>query len=370
MKRESWSLGEMLLAGSVVLASILGGLFHLAGVESAARLSWVVATAVALLRTMVAIVWSLLRRANTGVDAIAAMAMAGALLLGEYFTGAIIAVMLAGGASLERFAVARARGELSALLKQAPRIAHRRTGADVVDIDVDEVVLGDVLVVKPGEVVPTDGVVLGPDAAVLDESALTGESRLVQLDEGVAVRSGGTNAGGPFDVRVTAAAAESTYAGIVRLVRAAEGSKANFVRLADRYALGFLGVTLALAGGTWIASESPTRALAVLVVATPCPLILAAPSAIIAGVSHAAKHGIIVKGGGPLETLARTASALRATCNPNTPLCSGRRALLLAGFVGRRPDRLTLNATIPCSGEQQHLRCRSSSQLAQYRPSL
>ncbi|MDI1449035.1 heavy metal translocating P-type ATPase [Polyangium sp. 6x1] len=243
-------------------------------------------------------------RRETGVDLIAVLAMAGALVLGEYLAGAIIAVMLTGGAALERFAVARARRELGALLERAPHTAHRRAGADIIDVDTAEVRLGDVLVVKPGEVVPADGIVsLG--TAILDESALTGESKPVQIDIGSPARSGGTNAGSPFELRVTAPAAESTYAGIIRLVKAAEESKAPFVRLADRYALAFLGLTVALAALAWIAGGSPIRALAVLVVATPCPLILAAPAAIIAGVSCAARHGIIIKGGGPLETLAR-----------------------------------------------------------------
>lgn len=304
MKRESQSLGQIAVLGTALLGLAIGGLLHIADASSAGRVAWVATTFIVLIPTIVTVLRGLLRR-ETGVDIIAVMAMVGALLLGEYLAGAIIAVMLTGGTSLERFAVARARRELSALLKRAPRIAHRRSGTDVVDVDVDQVVLGDLLVVKPGEVAPADGI-LASDDAILDESALTGESRPVQIEAGAPVRSGGTNAGGPFELRVTAPAAESTYAGIVRLVRAAEESKARFVRLADRYALGFLGVTLALAGLAWMASGSPTRALAVLVVATPCPLILAAPAAIIAGVSRAAKHGIIVKGGGPLETLART----------------------------------------------------------------
>jgi len=266
------------------------------------------ATVLVLVPTLVSAVRGLLRR-DTGVDLIAVLAMAGALALGEYLAGAIIAVMLTGGTALENFAVARARRELSALLKRAPRITHRRSGEDIVDVSVDDVALGDVLVVKPGEVVPADGVIT-TSTAVLDESALTGESRPAQLELGAPVRSGGTNSGGPFEFRVTAPAAESTYAGIIRLVRAAEDSKAPFVRLADRYALGFLALTLALAAFAWVIEGSPIRALAVLVVATPCPLILAAPAAIIAGVSRAAKHGVIVKGGGPLETLARVSVVL------------------------------------------------------------
>lgn len=293
----------MVLLGLTLAGLTAGGLFHLLDIGDLDRWAWAATTAAVLVPTLVWVIKRLVRR-ETGVDLIAVLSMIGTLVLGEYLAGAIISVMLTGGAALERFAVARARRELSALLRRTPRVAHRRAGADITEVDVAEVVLGDVLVIKPGEVVPTDGIVAS-GVAVLDESALTGESRPVQLDAGTPVRSGGTNAGGPFELRVTASAAESTYAGIIRLVEAAEESKAPFVRLADRYALGFVGLTLALSAFAWIAEGSPIRALAVLVVATPCPLILAAPAAIIAGVSRAAKHGIIVKGGGPLETLAR-----------------------------------------------------------------
>lgn len=300
---DAKSQRQMVLLGLALAGLAAGGVLHVARAGDADRWAWAATTAVVLTPTIVLVVRGLLRR-ETGVDLIAVLAMVGALVLGEYLAGAIISVMLTGGAALERFAVARARRELSALLKRAPRVAHRRAGADIIDVDVAEVVLGDILVIKPGEVVPADGIVSSA-SAVLDQSALTGESKPVQLDAGTPVWSGGTNAGGPFELRVTASAAESTYAGIIRLVKAAEESKAPFVRLADRYALGFLGLTLALSAIAWFAAGSPIRALAVLVVATPCPLILAAPAAIIAGVSRAAKHGIIVKGGGPLETLAR-----------------------------------------------------------------
>jgi cation transport ATPase len=299
VSKDAKSLWQLALFAFTVAALIAGSVLHFTTASDADRWAWATATAVVLISTFVSVVRALSRR-ETGVDVVAALAMAGALFLGEYLAGAIIAVMLTGGAVLERFA----RRQLSALLERAPRVAHRRAGADIIDVDVAQVVLGDVVVVKPGEVVPADGIVAS-GTAVLDESALTGESKPAQIGMGAAVRSGGTNAGSPFELRVTASAAESTYAGIIRLVRAAEESKAPFVRLADRYAVGFLGLTLALAAFAWIAEGSPIRALAVLVVATPCPLILAAPVAIIAGVSRAAKHGIIIKGGGPLETLAR-----------------------------------------------------------------
>jgi heavy metal translocating P-type ATPase len=159
--------------------------------------------------------------------------------------------------------------------------------------------------VKPGEVVPVDGIVVA-GTAVLDEAALTGEADPVERKRGDQARSGTTNAArSPFDLRATTTAEDSTYAGIVRLVQQAQESKAPLVRLADRYALFFLPLTLLVAGMAWALSGDAVRALAVLVVATPCPLILAAPIAIVAGISRAARKGIIVKGGGALETLAR-----------------------------------------------------------------
>jgi heavy metal translocating P-type ATPase len=241
---------------------------------------------------------------ETGVDVIALLAMAGALALGEYLAGAVIALMLSSGRSLEAFADARAHRELSALLERAPRTVHRYAGDELESIPIDEVRPADVLLVKHGEVVPVDGFLVSENC-VLDESALTGESRPVERSKGEALRSGAVNAGASLALRAIATAEESTYAGIVRLIEEAEKQKAPFVRLADRYALVFVPVTLVIAAGAWVLTGDPVRALAVLVVATPCPLILAVPIAIVAGISRAARRGIIVKGGGALETLAR-----------------------------------------------------------------
>ena len=246
-----------------------------------------------------------LLRGDIGVDLIALLAMLGALLLRQYLAGAIIAAMLASGGALEQYATTRARRELSSLVSRAPRIAHRGSADAYADVAIQDVAVGDVLLVKSGEVVPVDGIV-GHQGAVVDDSSLTGEYRPVKIAIGAPVRSGASNAGGPFELRVTAAAADSTYAAIVRLVQAAETSKAPVARLADRYALAFLAATLAVAAVAWWVSGEAQRALAVLVVATPCPLILAVPAAIMAGVSRAARSGIIMKGGAPLEALART----------------------------------------------------------------
>jgi heavy metal translocating P-type ATPase len=164
---------------------------------------------------------------------------------------------------------------------------------------------GDRLLVRQGEVVPVDGIV-AEGVAVLDEAALTGEAEPVRRERQERVRSGTVNAGPPFDLLATATAEASTYAAIVRLVEQAQAEKAPLVRLADRWALLFLPLTMLIAGLAWAATGDPLRALAVLVVATPCPLILAAPVALVAGISRAARRGVLVKGGGALETLARS----------------------------------------------------------------
>lgn len=281
-----------------------GGVAWLLGAAGVAEMLWALTTA-AMLLPLAWTVISDLRRGEMGVDVIALLAMAGSLALGQYLAGAVIALMLSGGQALEAFAGARARRELTALLARAPRVVHRYEDGQLTSPPLEEVRQGDLLLVKPGEIVPVDGRVEGEDTAVLDESALTGESLPAEHPPGDPVRSGTVNAGGPFRIRALSTAEESTYAGIVRLVREAEASKAPFVRLADRYALVFLPLTLAIAGGAWALSGDPLRALAVLVVATPCPLILAAPVALIAGVSRSAKRGILVKGGRALEALAR-----------------------------------------------------------------
>lgn len=244
------------------------------------------------------------RHRRLGVDVIALLALVGALAVGEYVAGAVVSVMLASGRSLEAWAESRAARELRALVERAPRRAHLRApGADeVVDVDVGDVSVGDLLVVKPGEVIPVDGRVASPEA-VVDESALTGEPLPVAYRAGDELRSGTVNAGGPLEMQATSGAADSTYAGIVALVRAAQADTAPAVRLADRYALWVLVVSLTVAGAAALAAGDPARAVAVLVVATPCPLILAVPVALVSGLSLAARRGVVVKGGGVLERL-------------------------------------------------------------------
>ncbi len=298
-------------ARAVVVLSMLGivagGILWLTGATHASGIAWA-ATAAFVLAPLTWSVGRALVRRDVGVDAIALVAIASALALGEYLAGAVVALMLAGGNALEEFAAGRARRELTSLLSRAPRQAHRRRGDALEEVAVDDVVPGDVVVVRPGEVVPVDGLVDGE--AVIDESTLTGEPLPASYTSGESIRSGSTNAGAPFDLRATRRAAESAYAAIVRLVREAEVQRAPFVRIADRYAAFFLPVTLVVAGLAWALTRDPVRFLAVMVVATPCPLILAAPIALIAGVSRAARSGVIVKGAGVIEQLGRARTIL------------------------------------------------------------
>lgn len=292
---------EPALTAATVVALAAGGIAWLAGARRIADGCWIAGTVVAVLP---ALVWVLaaLRRGRFGVDLIAVLSLIGTLLVGEYLAGALIAVMLAGGRALEAAAERRASHDLRALLEHAPRFARRRVGSAVDVVALRDVAVDDLLVVGPGEVVPVDGRIAGA-VAVLDESVLTGEPLQVERGDGEPVRSGVVNAGGAFEMRATATAADSTYAQIVRLAAEAGAENAPVVRLADRYAAWFLPLTLLVAGAAWLASGSPVRAVAVLVVATPCPLLLAAPVAIVSGLSRASRRGVVIRSGGALENL-------------------------------------------------------------------
>ncbi|WP_407698450.1 heavy metal translocating P-type ATPase [Streptomyces cyaneochromogenes] len=299
---------ESLLLADTVVALTVGGVFWLAGATGLADLCWALGTVVAV-GPAVGWVLGALRRGQAGVDLIAVLALGGTLAVGEYLAGSLIALMLATGRALEASARQRASRDLRALLEHAPRTARRRTGTDVRTVPLTEVAVGDLLVVGPGEVVPVDGSV-ADDPAELDESVLTGEPLAVRHAPGESVRSGAVNAGGAFELRATATAQDSTYAGIVRLARQASAESAPVVRLADRYAAWFLPLTVAVAGLTWLISGSAVRAVAVLVVATPCPLLLAAPVAVVSGLSRASRLGVVIRDGGALENLGRARTLL------------------------------------------------------------
>ena len=295
------TIGSVAPIVSTATCLIAGTTLNLLGHERIGEAIWTFGAIIGLVISVSATVRSLLRR-RIGVDVIAILALVGAIAVEEYLAAAVISVMLAGGRAIENWAAGQARRGLHALLERTPSSAHRYRRDLLETVELALVVPGDLLLVASGEVVPVDGSLVST-TAVLDESALTGESLPVERSQGDRIRSGVVNAGSPFDLRATTTAADSTYAGVVRLVAEAERSQAPVVRLADEFALGFLPVAAAVAGLAW-ALGGASRAVAVLVVATPCPLILAAPVAIVAGLSRCADRGVIVKGGAVLERLA------------------------------------------------------------------
>jgi len=329
---------------SIAVAGLTTGIIaYVADLPSLADLFWTLGTAPVIAGLAISIVRDFLA-GRLGVDAVALVSMSSAIILGQPLAGAVVALMYSGGNVLEDIAIARAEHDLRSLLDRAPREAHRRVGDRIEDVLIGVVTAGDHLLVRAGEVIPVDGVVTSSEATI-DESALTGEPIPVIKARGAPTFSGSLNSGESFEMAATSAAGESTYAGIVRLVTAAQTAKAPFVRLADRYALIFLPVTLALAFIAWFISGDLIRSLAVLVAATPCPLILAAPVAFIAGVAQSARRGILVKGGGPLEALARAHTVLFD--KTGTLTVGGARLLSVEVAPGQTADEvLTLAASL------------------------
>ncbi|HTH64756.1 MAG TPA: heavy metal translocating P-type ATPase [Gemmatimonadales bacterium] len=237
-------------------------------------------------------------------DVVALLAIVGAVVFREPFAGAVIVLMQSGGEALEAYAMHRATASLEALLARAPKIAHRLSAGRLQDVAVEEVRPDDTLVVKPGDLVPVDGVVTAGTSAV-DQSALTGEPIPIRALPGTELMSGSVNLEGALTLRALRPSAESQYQLIVRLVDRARAEKPPIVRIADRVAIWFTPVTLLVCGIAYLVTRDPVTALAVLVVATPCPLILAAPVAVIAAISRAAAAGIIVKSGAAIEQVGR-----------------------------------------------------------------
>jgi len=244
-----------------------------------------------------------LKNKHFGVDIIALVSISGSLILGEYLAGATILLMLAGGEYLESYAIRRSRKELSNLIALAPRFALVRKGLKLEKVQIDKVEIGDEILVKPGETVPVDGIII-EGVSSFDESTITGESIPLEKKVQDRVVSGVINKDSAVVIRATKNAGDSKYQQIVKLVKSAEADKAPFVRLADKYSVWFTLIALILAGVAWLISGDPVRALTVLVVATPCPLILATPIAFASGVSKAAGRGVIFKSGANIEQLA------------------------------------------------------------------
>ena len=267
---------------------------------------------VGLALTGAPVVWQTLRGVFAGrfaADLVAMLAIVAALLLEEPLAGLIVVLMQTGGEALERYAQGRASEAVRELEAAAPYIAHHLVNGEVEDVPAEMISVGDRLLLRPGELLACDAVVLEGRSHV-DASRITGEPLPVSAQPGVRLLSGSLNLESPLTVRATAPASESQYARIVELVRTAQGSKSPLQRLADRYAVWFTPLTLAVAAGAYFVSGEAERVLAVLVVATPCPLILATPVAVVGGINRAARRGIIFRHGTALEQLGRVRVAI------------------------------------------------------------
>lgn len=284
------------------LAAVAALGLDIASYDTAAH--WVLS--VGMVCALLPLLWGMvqdIRHGTYGVDILAATAIIVAIVMQEYWAGMVIVLMLTGGESLEDYAEHRAKRELDTLLQSTPQKARILRGRTEVEVRASDVQIGDKISVRPGEVVPVDAVILEGTSS-FDDSSITGESMPEAKQPGDTIVSGSINIDGAIIARTLHAAADSQYQQIVRLVRSAAKSQAPFVRLADRYAIPFTIISFGIAGAAWALSGEAIRFLQVLVVATPCPLILAAPIAIISGMSRATRHGIIIKNGSALERLA------------------------------------------------------------------
>ena len=303
MQRIMHFIKEYKLFSAAAVAATAGLIFDLAGMDVVSH--WILSSAAIL--ALCPLVWGMiedLRVGTYGVDILAATAIATSVIMHEYWAAMVIVLMLTGGESLENYAEKRASRELDSLLDRAPQKAHVIKGRKEIDVKVSEVQVGDKLIIRPGEIVPVDAEIIEGTAS-FDESSLTGESLPQSHEVGHTILSGAVNLDGAVTAKAVHTSANSQYEQIIKLVQAASKSQTPFVRLADRYSVPFTIISFAIAIAAWLISGESIRFLEVLVVATPCPLILAAPIAVISGMSRSAKHGIIMKTGSALERLAQ-----------------------------------------------------------------
>lgn len=308
-------------------------------------------------------------RGNFASDVVAMLAIVGAIALGEPLAGLVVVLMQTGGEALEAYAVARASSAVEALEADAPRLAHRINDGRIADIAATEIVPGDALLVRPGELVPCDCTVT-EGTSHLDTARLTGEAIPVRAVPGSSLMSGSLNQEGALTVKALRSSQESQYAKIVELVRSAQASKSPLQRTADKWAVWFTPLTLAACATAWLVSHDWSRVLAVLVVATPCPLILAAPVAIIGGINRAARRSIIVRNGGALEALASVTTAvfdktgtltigqpsMRAIVSDNATAgaADSGRLLSLAAAVEQGSGHLLARVIVDAATKQNH----------------
>lgn len=310
--------------GFVIVSFVLGVGLDLAGFDNIAH--WVLG--LSALANAVPLVWGMiedLRSGKYGVDILAATAIITSVILGEYWAGMVIVLMLTGGEALEDYAERRAKKELSDLLERKPKKARVLRKGKTLEIRASEIVVGDKVIILPGEVVPVDGEII-EGTSYFDESDLTGESLPLSKTVGDQLLSGSINSDGAVTILATHSAKDSQYEQIIKLVKSAAASHAPFVRLADRYSIPFTILSFMIAGTVWVMTGDAVRFLEVIVVATPCPLLLGAPIALISGMSRAAKHGIIVKTGSALERLAEVETVAfdkTGTLTKGQPVVSG-----------------------------------------------
>ncbi|HMA32847.1 MAG TPA: HAD-IC family P-type ATPase, partial [Chloroflexia bacterium] len=303
MKRIARSIRAGLLPLISLLGLAGGGLAYLAGAPTLSNSIWLLA----LLGGGVPLLWHTLRgmlRGEFAADIVAMLAITTAVIMDEPLAGLLVVLMQSGGEALDRYAFARASSSLAALLERAPHSAWRQAGGRLEQIPAETVQVGDRLVVPQGELVPVDGTLISIEAEV-DEAALTGEPLARRRSAGAHLMSGSVNTGDPLEMEARRPSVDSQYAKIVALVRRAQGDKPPIARLADQYARWFTPLTLLVCALGWAITGRADTILAVLVVATPCPLILATPIAIIGGINRAAQARIIVKGGTAIEQVGR-----------------------------------------------------------------
>ncbi|AYP99266.1 cadmium-translocating P-type ATPase (plasmid) [Limosilactobacillus fermentum] len=305
-----------------------------------------------------------LRSGKYGVDLLAITAIVATLAVSEYWAGLVVLIMLTGGDSLEDYAAKRANTELKALLDNSPRTAHRIQNEQLTDIAVEDAVVGDQLVVKPGELVPVDGHLID-GTAMFDESSLTGESKPVEKAVGDDLMSGAVNGDSAVTMIVDKLAADSQYQQLVKLVKESESRPAKFVRLADRYAVPFTLVAYVIAGIAWLISGDPHRFAEVLVVASPCPLILAAPVALVSGMSRTSRNGIVVKTGDMLEKMS---TAKSAAFDKTGTITSGQLTVNdIVPQAGFTPDQI-LHLAASAEQNSSHILARSLVKFANDQP--
>lgn len=302
LRRVVHFLKEYRQLSFALVIAIVGLILDIAGLDKAAHIILGTGALIAIVPLLIDMI-NTLRSGHFGIDVLAATAIITSVILGEYWAAIVIVLMLTGGESLEDYAETRAKKELTSLLSHRPKKAHLLKGRKTIDIKASAVHPGDKLTILPGEVVPVDATIIEGTTS-LDESSLTGESVPVTRTVGETILSGSINLDGALTVKALHNAAESQYEQIIKLVRNATSGQSPFVRLADRYSVPFTAIAFFIAGATWFATGDPIRFLEVLVVATPCPLLLGAPIAIISGMSRASKQGVIIKTGTALERLA------------------------------------------------------------------